>query len=469
MKFWTPILLIALMGGAQAQDGWKSPETIKATVAEWREGATRETSLVFHGGTYRVLTTQGVRGGLEGIPRIELISREGVYTWLEEKPDVAMQLSMPTSWSVFEFLARPRFSRADLEIHLAGIERALGKRVLAGRNETLQGRSCMVLTILDRPDSMNQDYQKVWIDRETGLTMRQQDFNRGKKVYEREVTSLELSNDPPALPMKVSSTAILIRGPVSGDTLLRVPNTRPKSEFVQEIQSFNEKTRADEKPWLRAPDLSGPFGYAQSWYRETIIPRAQLFGGSQQPGDWDALFSERGNLLAPYLIVGSPGLIAGGEFTFSLSQDEAGGRQLQIQTNINGERREFTVRQSEGGQISFEAGPRSSGSRGREGGNQEPTDIKQFVAKSDFVDPKTGHTLVLIQAQGVSPLNFLGGAILGAPKQVNDPRLPEAWIYTAQVPYEMTVLTWQKGKVLYCFASTSATESELLAMAAKVQ
>lgn len=454
--------------GAHAQDGWKNPATIKATVSEWRESGKRETTLIFHENAYRVQTSQGVRGGLEGMPRVETISRDGVFTWLEGKPDVVMQLSMPTYWSVFEFLARPRFSRADLEIHLAGVGRALGKRVLAGRNEKLNGRDCMVLTILDRPDSINQDYQKVWIDRETGITMRQRDFARGQKVYEREITTLTLSNDPPEAAMKHSADAIVIRGPVSGDTLLRVPTPRPKSEFVEEIKSFNERSKSDQKQWLRAPDLGGPFGYAQSWYRETIIPQLQLLGRGQgqQSGDDDAFFGQRGNFLASDIMAGSFSALAqGGDLTFSIARDESGGRQIQIEANINGERREFVVSQGEGGQISIRR-PRS---QGQASGGSEQGDVKLFVAKSDFVDPKSGHTLTLIQTQGVPPVNFLDGAMLGAPKQINDPRLPDGSIYHARFPYEMIVITWQKGKVRYGLASTSATESELLTMASKIQ
>jgi hypothetical protein len=448
---------------AHAQDGWKNPATIKATVSEWRETGKRETTLISYQNAYRVKTTQGVRGGLEGVPRVETISRAGVFTWIEDKPDVVMQLGMPTSWSVFEFLARPRFSRADLEIHLAGIEKALGRRVLAGRNESVNGRDCIVLTILDRPDSMNQDFQKVWIDRETGITMRQQDFARGQRVYEREITAISLSNDPPEEAMAHGPEAIVIRGPVSGDTLLRVPSPRPKTEFVEEINSYNERSKSDEKQWLRAPDIAGPFGYAQSWYRETIIPHVQLPGRRQ--GGGDSSFEERGNFLVSDFKQEIASIGQGGDFTFAVALDGSGMRQAKIEARIDGERREFVVTQSEGGQISIQ-GPASGG---RAAGSTEPGDIKLFIAKSDFVDPKTGHTLTLIQTQGVPPVNFLDGAILGTPKQINDPRLPEGSIYHVQFPYKMTVVTWQKGKVRYGLASTSATESELLTIASKIQ
>jgi hypothetical protein len=462
LKPWLPILVILAFVSAAAQGGWKKPEAVYAEVNEWKEDFSRTFRVYSHSGVLRVSTTVGVNGAIDGMQRIESISSNGVFTWLEDKPGVAMQLLTPTSWEPLEFLAVPRFSRADLEFHLAGIERALGKKVLAGAQETIAGRDCLVLTILDRPNSINQDFQKLWIDRETGIALRIEEFFRGQRIYFREVTSIAFMNEPPGVDMLPRPEAIMVRGPVSANALLRIPTPRPASEFAEEIARFNASTKADEKNWLLAPAISNPFGYVQSSYREPVV----MAQSSQRVNQNEQSRREPVSLFdAPSIITGPAGGSA--QFVVSVSRsDDGGGREIQVQAEINGERRELILRQGEEGRgLTFPP----IGGQPQRSQSSEPVAVRMYVAKSDFVDPKTGKTLALVQAQGVAPENYLDGILLTRSSNFEDARFPSAKIYFVEIPYEALVLTWQKGKVRYAIAATGLTESELADIAARVK
>lgn len=462
LKLWLSTLAVLASGLALAQAGWKKPEAIVAAVNEWRQDSTRSFQVYSHSGALRVSTTIGVNGALEGMPRIESISPKGVFTWLEDKPGVAMQLLTPTAWEPMEFLAVPRFSRADLEFHLAGIERALGKKVLAGAHETIAGRECLVLTILDRPTSLNQDYQKLWIDRETGIAMKIEEYFKGQMTYSRSVTSIEFLSEPPGVDMLPRQDALMVRGPVSANALLRIPTPRPVSEFAEEIARFNATSKSDEKNWLIAPAISSPFGYVHSSYREPVVMAQR----SQHSNPNEQSRRETVSLFDAPTMISSP---SGGsaQFVVSVSRsDDGGSREIQVQAEINGERREFIVRQGEDGRgLTF---PPTGGQSQRTQSN-EPASVRMYVAKSDFVDPKTGKTLALVQAQGVPPENYLDGILLTRSSNFDDTRFPSARLFFVEIPYEALVLTWQKGKVRYAIAATGLTASELADIAARVK
>ncbi len=437
--------------------------TIHATVTESRLGVSRAFEITATAGALRMVTTGGLSPRLEGQRRVETISYRGVHTWLDDKPRVTMQLPTPTNWDLLNFLATPRFSRADLEIHLAGIERALGKRVLAGASEIVSSRDCLVLTILDRPDSMNKDFQKVWIDREVGLTMRVEDYFGGEKTYSRQITSVEFSNDPPEVSMGPQQDAVIIRGPVAVETLLRVPTPRPTADFVQEIARFNELSKSTDKNWLVAPNPGRPFGYSQTAYREPVVTSQSQEQRSQQSNRRDsALLSQMGSFLSS----GPPN--EGTEVRVVFTRGETGGsREIQVQAEINGERREFTIRQNPGEPPQF--GSPGGDSQTQPGQAQRGGTTRMFVAKSDFVDPATGNTLVLVQSIGVAPNNYLEGVLLTRSQPFDDKRFPSATLWTVEFPYPAVVLNWQKGNVRYALASTGLTEAQLADIAAKVQ
>jgi hypothetical protein len=466
MKLTTLLIATGICGITAAQDGWKKPESLQVTAVErYADGRSREATIAAYDGKVAVKSTLGVNGALEGMPRIESYTSAGIHTWLESRPQYAMRLPIATDWGVFEFIARPRFSRADLEFNLKGIESALGKKVQVGKEEKVAGRDCLVLIVLDTPDSGGSDFQKLWIDRQTGLTMRLQDYFRGAQTYEREITSLYFGSDAPPLQMSPSESALVIKGAVSAETLLRLPAPRAHTDLRDDIAKVNASRQAPSSTWAQSINVGGGIGYAQTNYHEMFLPATRRPAPQADP-------RQRANQFADMAILQ--------EFREAAVQREAtirlsggsGGQsgEYQIRAESGGQRREFVVQRNEDGSVVVTQGgswmPAGSGGGAS---SEDSKDRTVFIAKSDFVDPKTGETLTLVQAHGTSALGQLGPLVLGQPTAINDPRLPEAHLFTVQSPWRLVVLTWRKADVRYALAGTALTEAQLKDIAAQIK
>jgi len=137
--------LVALAAAAIASaqgGGWKNPAYVTATLSEkYEETAPKEITVTKKGDSYSYKTSNEIDGMLGGIERVEVAGPSGFYTWLPGRPELALRLWAPTSLDVFDYLAKPKFSRADLEVYLEGIEKALGKKVLVGKTEKIAERA----------------------------------------------------------------------------------------------------------------------------------------------------------------------------------------------------------------------------------------------------------------------------------------------------------------------------------------
>src|SRR5688572_7678427 len=243
MKRTIPILLsLVAVATASAQGGWKNPAYVTATLSEkFEEIAAREMTVTKKGDNYSYRTSNEIDGMLGGVERVEIAGPNGFYTWLPGKPELALRLWAPTSMDVFDYLAKPKFSRADLEVYLEGIEKALGKKVLVGKTEKIAERDCLVITILDTPGSSD-DYQRLWIDRETGIAMKLVDVFKGKTQYEREVKSISFATPSADVLFAPKEGAKVLSGIVLPTTLLNAGNLSNAEAFQRDISVVNQKS-----------------------------------------------------------------------------------------------------------------------------------------------------------------------------------------------------------------------------------
>lgn len=460
--------LLAVLGGTCfSYDGWKRPQVIEATITE-KVGDLPERLLKVARTPqgFSITTTQGIFGELEGTSRIETISRAGIFTWLEGKPEVALQLLIPTSLNFLEYFETPRFSRADLEFDLKGIERALKKRVLVGKEEKIAGRECLVLMVLDRSDSMNRDYQKLWIDKETGMALKIQDYFRGNMTYQREFSAFDYGGDEEKIVLKPKEGATVIRGLVSGQSLIRVPVPRSVNDFKRDISNINSMDKKPEDGWAASLDVKEPFGYITSSFREfTMRSFQQLI--QQQQAQQQA--QSRGNVLGSGISEVPMQLFTeGGQATISVTTTDDGGRRYQVITESGTERREFVVARDSSGQIRFEQGPQ--GQRDVDSPNQpKDSDKNVFLVKSDFVDPKSGNTFTLLQVHGAEPEPHLGNISLGQPTPHQDSRLSQAKTYTVKSPFAINILVWRIGEMRYAIAATGLDFKQISDLAVQIK
>lgn len=467
--------LIMVASAGLAQDGWKRPDTIKATVTERMQSMPERTfTITKKGSQTQVLTSAPISGELEGTPRVEVSSEKGVYTWIEGKPELSMRLFWPTTVGMAEALATPAFSRGDLEFHLKGIEKTLDKRVLPGKEEAIAGRMCLVLNVLDRPDSVNKDYQKLWIDKETGLTMKQEDYFGGVLTFTREISSIDLRTKADAAMFAPSANSVVIRGVVSPRSLINGANLRGADAFKNDIAGINAKTLATQANWASAFDPTSPFGYAQTSFRQ--IARSQMMmsqGQNSQDPRAQQQQRQRANRLAQQAerrvfmqsqggetvviaVQGQPAdLPPGAQFETTFTVD-AGGGQIINMTGLAGD-------------LDFFPAPPNSQQGGSAANNNSANTKPILLASSDMLDPKTGDTVNFVQAHNGGVEGKYAMFVLGQPKEVKSQALSECKSYSATVPYSLNVITWRKGDVRYGLSSTNLTVDQLVAIASKIK
>jgi len=456
-------LLLASLGVAHAQDGWKRPDIITGTVVETYSGKSpRTVRIVRDGENMAIYTTAPVNGELEGVSRVEVYSSKGIFTWLEGKPRYAMQLLLPSSFEVFEYLETPRFSRADLEFNMKGIEKALQKRVLVRKPEKVAGRDCMVFDILERSDSMDKDYQRIWIDRETGIALKLQDYFNGALMYQREFIKFGYGTLPEGVLFAPPDDGVVIKGVVSAQALLRVPETRDMKEFYSDISKVNEASKPPAENWASSFDTSLPHGYVQTLYREISATTAQLPAQAQRQQQIEQIRQRRANQLGQReLRRAVRSMREGGVQQVSVTVLQDGSHQVQVVgTTEGGERREITLQMDENGRII---------TPGAAAQQREQQEKKVFVAKSDFVDPKTGEVLTFIQVHGSAAEPYLGPFSFGTGQPIADQRLSEAKSYNITEPFKLTVITWQRGEVQYALASSNLSKTQIIEIATKIK
>jgi len=444
MKSTIGTLLLLLAVSSLAQSGWKKPESIHATISEY-DGVERTYEIFQKEGSLTVLTSRSAFGALEGIPRFEAITKSGVFTWLADKPNNTLLLQRSTVPNLYEFLATPRFSRADLEFNLNGIQKALGKTVRAGRTEKVAARDCLVLTILDRPDSAESDFQRIWVDIETGLTLKQEDYFAGKLSYSREFASIQFNSDLSSTKFAPSEGDLVIKGPVSPETLLKLPDGRPHQDFIVEIKDL-AKPKEGERPWTSMISEQQTLRYAQTTYREQSVGVPQT---SQ---------NRRGNSII------DPN--SGGMF-HTITNLDTGDRTLVVAVTAQVSERPIQgeaiimIRDAQGNILQGQSERSEGFAIGQTQGNATSKTVP--VIKSDFVDPATGHTFVFIQVKGSAALPQVGQYVFGQPTSLEG--LPSGQSYSAKGEVDLTIVTWTIGDVQCAIASTSHTVEQLVAIA----
>jgi hypothetical protein len=437
---------------ALAQGGWKNPQYITATVGEtFDQTSPREMTVTKKGDSYSFQTSNEIDGMLGGVNRNEVAGPTGFYTWIPGKPEIVLKLWAPSSPDVFDFLAKPKFSRADLEVYSEGIEKALGKKVLVGKSEKIAGRECLVLKILDQPGSST-DYQQLWIDRETGVAMKLVDVVRGNAEYTREIKSISFAAPGAEMLFAPREGAKVLQGIVMPTTLVNAANLSGLNQFATDISAVNQKSGAQ---WAGATTEIPGFGYAGSNFRQIRRDRFNVGTRPVDPREAERQRrrQRRGNQIAERARFVSQN--AGGEvqtFEIRIAAEEAvvarsGGDILVLPPTVGG----------------------STGAGGSQGssGTDDKTTVYPMV-QSDFVDAKTGDTLTLLQIDKRDLKPWLSQLGLGEGTVVANQGAGNARFHVSPGPVKLNVLTWQQGQAHLALVSTNLGKDQLVELAGKI-
>ncbi len=449
--------LIAVFATASCfpQDGWKRPDNTQIRFLERiADLPEREITICQDPTSVAIKTRAGINGELEGVPRVELLNSLGIFTWIQGSPRTVLQLVVPTSLDSLDYMSRPQFSRADLEFNLQGIERALGKRVLVGKSETVAGRNCLAIFVLERPDSIGSDYQELWIDRETGLTLQQKDYYAGQLAYQRVAIDLKFELDLPS-ENRIDSDALVIRGPVGASILQKLSSPKSFSEFKTDIERINGSKSAPAQNWSGYLETANPFAYINTNYRELVAAKpAQSNNSRRNQG-------QRGNQLTDFRQ-----LMQSGNTQMQVTRNPDGSRTVNLVTQSNGQTQEYQINQGQNGQIQMVQTGGSPATTTTTRPNQPKT---FYVAESEFVDPKTGQILVLLQVYGAPAEGYLGPLPLGTKEILKDQKLSNAGFYSVLSPFPLRILTWQKGEVRLALCSNGLKAEEMVLLASKLK
>ena len=450
------VMSIAMAAAACAQGGgWKNPAYVSATISErFEQSAAREMTVTKKGDTYSYRTTNEIDGMLGGVERVEVAGPNGFYTWLPNRPEIVLRLWAPTSHDVFDYLAKPNFSRADLEVYVEGIEKALGKKVLVGKSEKIAERDCLVLTILDKPGS-SEDYQRLWIDRETGLAMKLMDVAKGVVSYEREVKSIAFT--PPAdVLFAPKEGAKVLSGIILPTTLLNVGTLSGAEAFQRDISVVNQKSGT---PWAGATAELSSFGYAGSNFRQIRRDRFQV--GPERVDPREAARQrrqqQRGNQIAQRarFVSQNGGEMQTIELRFAATEDVIATRDGNVI-------------------VSTAALPPTLGAEGAvpgqagTGANADGSIVYPMV-QSDFVDAKTGDTLTLLQIDKRDLKPWLLQLGLDEGVVVPNEGAGNARFHVSTGPVKVNVLTWQVNQSRLALVSTNLSKEQLVDIAQKIQ
>lgn len=443
--------LLAAVAVASAQGGWKNPAYITATISERAdEGAARELTVTKKGDSFSYLTTNEIDGMLGGTERVEVASPQGFYTWLRGHPEMVLRLWSPTSLDVFDYLAQPKFSRADLEVYLEGIEKALGKKVLVGKSEQIAGRDCLVLTILDQPGSSS-DYQRLWIDRETGIAMKLMDVSKGKTDYEREVKSISFAAPGKDVLFAPMEGAKILQGIILPTTLVNAFNPKPSSGLGADIANVNKQSK---QPWAGAGEIAG-YGYTGTQFRQVRKDTFQVRPDRIDPREEARRrrAERRGNQIARRAFFSSNGEAQTVEIRLAAGSDLSS-----------------AVILTEGQQLNEPPTTASSTSTGGQNtGSGSEKSVVYPMVQSDFVDPATGATLTLLQIENRDLKPWLAPLGLSNGETVANQSAGNAVYYSVDWPVKVNVLTWQVGQTRMALVATNLSKDALLELAGKIQ
>jgi hypothetical protein len=215
-----PIVLPMVLSpvSVQAQTEWKRFDSLSISGAERVAGGKERPFLVARSnGKLHFTTQRGLDGSLIGENRHEESIASGVFTWLADRPNWALQLPEPSISEYGSFIQPSRFSKAALLGARQSIERSLGKKITQFKAGTFRDRACFEVTVGE--PSLPANYQKLWIDAETGIPLQRMDASNSSMDYQYKLDSIKPGQIPANGAFALAEGATVIRGFVHPEIL----------------------------------------------------------------------------------------------------------------------------------------------------------------------------------------------------------------------------------------------------------
>jgi|GEM_PF-4730830 len=457
---------IALAAALLQATDWTKPTSLYLNGTElFGGGAGKGFMLEVEGTKTFVITNRGIGSWPGTGSRAEISTGKGIFTWMNDEVGSRV-LALPTAsqrdvpvWS-----SPVRFSKD-------AIQKGEVKDWKLTGSEKLAGRDCFVVTSLTPP------IQKLWIDKETGVTLRQQDSDTaGSVFYERNAIEARFGLQIPAQRFEVPVNCFTIWGVPDPSILVAKSLDRPYKDYAKDLEAVKKKSKLLPESWLQqVPEIPG-FAYAQTVFHEkqgkpvaTIWPTNRLGAPEIEPGGlpagWtmDASVNDDGNLLLNF---GSP---EGGNprVLIKLPDDQGGTSKFNItMQSDSGETTSLSYSAFYGADGALVITPGFDVNEARTRREQRRLDLSKanVVVQSDFVDA-TGQTVSFIQIRGRDWKGALLWPRLPEPANVDFGPLAKAKSYAITGSFPLKMLVWDYNATTYILASSTLDLDKLLDVA----
>jgi hypothetical protein len=424
------ISVISLAIAAQTA-AWKPVTSLHAFGEERLAGGSKRSFEVhIKDGIVAVDTSQAIDGKLSGVPRREVRSSDGTYTWLNGQPGWALQRAISSAGEYTSMFTPPAFSPADLRKGPVWLERQFGVKVKIDRPEKVAGRFCEVLRFTERSASV----KTIWIDQETGLTLRTQEATGDQVFAERTVTDLRF--DEQSQVVAKPGDARIIRGIPSGGVLQYVDQGRSAKEYQADLDTVRKSTKLGNGSWIKKlPEIPG-FDYALSEWHESL-----------------------GSLAANKPAQGTEQATVSGDVTFVIGSAQTSGERVAVVSKlVEMQAAELAIA---GSKVALFMNIESAIPP-----EETAAGANAFV-QSDFIDRKTGDTVSFLQLRNSSLGAATKGVRLPQPLPEKDKQLGEIRVYEVVRPFKMTIVHWGTPGGQYALVSTRHSAKELIDLARK--
>jgi hypothetical protein len=428
-----------LFVAVQAQAAWQPITTLVAEGDErLANGTTRHFRISRSGDATAIETSVAVDGQLAGVPRTELKTSKGRLTWLVGKDRWAIEQHRSGVLDYEKMLAPPVFTRSEMSRGAVTLQRVLGQKVEVGRPEAIAGRNCDVLRLADRSAIS----KTLWIDRQTGATLKYEESVAGQPFIVRQFTAFDTTKQPDARDLSAPDSAKRLWAPVSPGVLQWTEASRGPKGYAEDLATCRKQTKLSASGWiLGLPEVPG-FDYMITERRESLgsLPKpANEAEGSSVAGTAELKILDSNIARAQQAI----------ELTVAVSKLQ--GQNSQEQGIV------FTLDRM----VLEMAADVETPARDKE----RAAGANGFV-QSDFLDAKTGDTLSFVQLRNNTLATAMRGISLPEAVTEKIEGLTNPRVYNVASP-KLTILQWSLPSGDYALISTRHSVKELAEIARK--
>lgn len=449
---------------AHGGSDWSAVQRLRATGIERMSGGVERPFTVTRGkDAVLIHSVAGIDGYLGGILRSELISSKGVYTWLSASTRYALQLPYASAPGLAGIASPIRFTKSDLTSRKRDLESRYGIKIAEAPDDTVGRRTCMVLKISDRGSMLRQ----FWIDKETGVALRELDRVGNDIVYDRLFTSFDPEAPLPDRSLDLPASSLVIKGAVEPDILLRALQNRTFADYATDLDNLRLSGGERGRTWLKK--LTPPTGFdyvgssisENSWETDPEVPERPRFSDKQpaRNNGYNGWIVPGGQVFFPdgsmYIDTRPIGLTPAESDSIRLPNGQPAFQPLYVSQNPAGGLFATVLTPPQQQTPAEKPLPKV----------QVPEENTHSVIRSEFLDRSTGDTIVFLEFRNVQLDATLTAWSLKPEKLDQTGAGKPLSAYAATKPCTLHAVSWQTGGSSYLLVSSRLNSAELASLA----